>query len=347
MLALYGLALLGEPVLHDLQRYALLENLSVRNTAYVALGFAALGDTQYAHFIYTERIAPHIQNINPMYRVNSGANRAEILDATSVTALLAAQLGLPEAIGLHNYASTNRQAIIQPRTGNSQDTIQMNAQLLLNLERLNFIASEIQNYSDAEASITYTLFGETTTRELGHGGSFTLRIPAQNFHEFNLISVNGEVGAVSIIRTPLEETETIENDLLIRREFYRGDTNIRATTFSQDELIRVVITVDYSARDLSGTYVITDFLPAGLVHVANSARFGPRDRNTGHHAWVTTEGPRITFFDHNGRFNRVHTYYYFARVVTPGTFRAEGTIVQSLNAREYMVIGEDAVITIN
>jgi len=52
------------------------------------------------------------------------------------------------------------------------------------------------------------------------------------------------------------------------------------------------------------------------------------------------------FFDHNSRFNRTRTYYYYARVINPGTFRAEGLIVQSMGAREYMVVGEDATITI-
>jgi hypothetical protein len=347
MLALYGLAMLGEPVLFELRRYAMLDNLSVRNYAYIALGFEAIGDTQAARDIYNERIAPHIQNIAPLYRVNAGTNRMEILDATSVAALLASRLGLPEAIGLHNYATSHRFAAIQPRVDNQRDTVALNAMLLLNLERLNFISSEIENYTDAEASITYTLFGETVTRELRRGGSFTLRIPAQSFREFNLISTTGEVGAVSIVRTPLEEMNTVENDLTITREFFRGETNERATTFAQDELVRVQITVNYSARDLAGTYQITDFLPAGLTHVANSARFSPRDnRAHGWHAWVTTEGQRITFHDHNGRFDRSHTYFYYARVINPGTFRAEGTIVQSLGAREYMVVGDDAVLTI-
>ena len=340
MLALYGLAMLGEPVLLDLQSYAMLTDLSVRDAAYIALGFAAMGEFNVARDLYNSRIAPHIQNIAPYYRVNAGSNRAEILDATSVAALLAAQLEMPESLGLHNY--TVRHRFDAPHRFNDDA-------LLLNVERLTFIYHEITTYTDAAASITYTLFGETVTRDLGHGGSFTLRIPAQNMHEFNLISTTGEVGAVSIIRIPLEDMETVENDIVIRREFFRAGTNTSANTFEQGELVRVQITVDYSARDISGSYIITDFLPAGLVHVANSARFGNRTGSSpaGWWAHARTEGQRITFFDFNGRFNRVHTYYYYARVINPGTFKAEGTLVQSLGAREYLAVGEDAVLTIN
>ncbi|MCL2286282.1 MAG: Ig-like domain-containing protein [Firmicutes bacterium] len=328
MLALYGLAMLGEPVLLSLRNYVMVEDLPVQNVAYVALGLAALGETQTARNLFTTRIVPHIQAIAPYYRVNVGTSRADILDTTSAAALLAAQLGMPQALGLHNYVARNR-------TDN----------LVLTLERLAFISHQIENFNEMPASITYTLFGEEFTRDLSGGKQFTLRIPAENMSEFNLVSITGDVGAVSIIRTPLEEVEPIDNDIQIRREFFRAGTDTRATTFRQDEIIRVQITINYSAQDISGSYVITDFLPAGLTVVENSARFGSRNNLSRHWTHVTTEGQRVTFFDFNGRF-RHNVYYYYARVINPGVFRAEGTMVQSIGAREYLTVGECAVLTI-
>jgi uncharacterized repeat protein (TIGR01451 family) len=347
MLALYGLAMLGEPVLFELQAYAMLDNLSARNAAYVALGFAALGDTLTARDMFNERIVPLITRAAPYYFVADGVNRAQILDATSVVALLAAKLGEPQALGLHNYAVTHRFATIQPRSRWRINSEQKNAFMLLNLERLHFITHEITNHSAAEASITYTLFGETFTRELGHGGQYTLRIPALNFHQFNLTATGGEVGAISITRTPLEDIEPVESGVSVTREFFRAGSRVPATTFQQDELVRVEITVSYTATDMAGTYIITDFLPAGLVLVENSARI-PRGTTVAgqRRAWATEEGQRITFHDHNTP-NRPVTYHYYARVINPGTFRAEGTIVQSMGAREYLVVGEDAMITVN
>ncbi|MCL2874589.1 MAG: Ig-like domain-containing protein [Defluviitaleaceae bacterium] len=332
IIAMYGLAVLGDPVLLDLQNYAALietTGLSARNITYIALGFAAIGDKQTARDIYDRHIAPNIQRIAPYYRINATTNRSSNLEATSITALLAAKLGQPEALGLHNYAARNR-----PVT------------LLMNIEQLKLISHKIENHTSEAASITYRLFGETVTRDLMHGGNFSLRIPAANMHEFNLISITGEVGAVSVVRTPLEEIEAVESSLDIRREFFKAGTNTRAATFEQGDLVRVSITIDYSSTSLHGTYVITDFLPAGLVHVPNSARFGNHSSTPGWWAHATSEGQRITFFDHNGR-DRVRTYYYYARVINPGTFIAEGTLVQSLGARDYMAIGENAVLTIN
>jgi len=64
-------------------------------------------------------------------------------------------------------------------------------------------------------------------------------------------------------------------------------------------------------------------------------------------AWATVEGQRVTFFDNNNRWRGNHTFFYYARVVNPGVFTAEGAVVQSLNAREYMIVGESSRITIN
>ncbi|MCL2349909.1 MAG: hypothetical protein FWC67_00365, partial [Defluviitaleaceae bacterium] len=302
MLALYGLAMLREPVLIDLQNYALLQDLSVQNLAYIALAFAALGELDTARNIYTERILPYVN-----------------AQAMSTVALLAAKLGKPEAIELHENA-------MRPRS---------RTDLLTMLERLQFISLEINNHNATPASISYTMFGQEYTRDLSWGGSFTLRIPAQNLHEFEITSITGEVGALSLHQTPLEDIDIIDSNIGITRNFI----------FRPNGLVRVEITVDYSAKNIEGSYVITDYLPAGLAFVPWSARFRtPQGTSGWRHAAV--DGRRIMFFDHNNRFNNTRTYYYYARIITPGIFTAEGVTVQSLDARNYITIGETRTITI-
>jgi len=328
-------------VLLDLQGFAKLPDLSVRNSAYATLGFAAIGETFIAREVYDSGIAPHIQQLAPYYRVGTGSDRAGILDATSAAALAAARLGMPEAMGLHEYVVAHRYDGY-----NRLDPHRSDEFLQMNVERLLFISHDIANRSGSEASITYTLFGETFTRDLGRGGQYTLRIPAQSMNEFTLLSVTGEVGAVSVVRTPLEDLEPIDADITIRREFFKAGSNVGATTFEQGDLVRVSITVDYSRRAVGGSYIITDFLPAGLAYTAQSARIGNHTGGpAGWQAFAASEGQRVTFYDYNG-FNRINTYYYYARVINPGTFKAEGTLVQSIGAREYMTVGADAVLTI-
>lgn len=337
MMALYGLAMLGEPVLLELRQYAQVENLSVRNMAYVALGLAALGETHLASEIYNSRLLPYVQAVAPYSRVYVGNNRRDILDATSVVALLAATLGKPESTSLHNYTARNHTDNMTQR-----------------LESLAFIAREINNVSAVPASITYTLLGSEVTRDLSNGRQFTLRIPAANMHEFNITAIMGEVSAVSITRVPLEEVEQVENNITVRREFFAADPSHRGimpssqarTEFEQDEIIRVQITIVYDRRALDGSYIITDFLPAGLRLVENSARFGTVSNVSSNWRHVQEENQRITFFDFNGRTSYTNMYYYYARVINPGVFRADGTLVQSFGALEYFTVGDDAVVRV-
>jgi len=333
MRALYGLAMMHEPVLLYLQNYAMLTDISVRDIAYIALGFAALGETATAMALFNQRIAPHIQRVAPFYRVFTVGTREDILDATSIVSLLAAQLGMPQADGLNRY-------VARYRTGD----------LLIMLERLTFISREITNYPAGSASITYSFFGREVTRDVSRGRSYTLRIPTQNMHEFELISVSGPVGAVSIVRTPLEDMGIVENDIVIHREFFRQGEEISSSTFLQGELVRVQLTVDFPSITVGGEYVITDFLPAGLVHLPGPPRFHMGRFFGGSWYWTSwrqpaIEGQRIMITDFVMPGDQ-RSYVYYARVINPGTFTAEGTMVQSLGARDYMAVGENAIIVI-
>jgi len=334
MQALYGLAMLHQPVLLYLQRYAMLEDISVVDLVYVALGFAALGETHVASDIYTNRILPYIQDLGALYRVHVGGTHREIVEATSAAALLATQLGKDERAGLHAYVANHRLSFREDP-------------MPIALNRLIYIASEITKLDPAPASITYTLFGEEFTRNLASGRSFTLRLPAQNMHHFNLTTVEGTVGAVSIRPIPLEDVDAADNNITITRQFFVAGTNTPTTIFNQEDLVRIVITVNYTATDVHGSYQITDFMPAGFAHVPNSARFTTGAvSGGGWWHWFRVDRQAVSFFDHNSRFNNTRTYTYYARIISPGTFMAQGPIAQSLAATSYLTVGNYTIITI-
>jgi len=136
----------------------------------------------------------------------------------------------------------------------------------------------------------------------------------------------------------------------VRRRFYRIDDLENYTwEFEQGDIVRVNLWIDYSAKAIEGSYVVTDFLPAGLAFISDSARIPASDNfgfGGGHLRFARSEGQRVMFFDHNNQFNTGRLYYYYARVISAGTFRAEGTLVQNLNAPDYFTVGEDDVIVI-
>jgi uncharacterized protein YfaS (alpha-2-macroglobulin family) len=331
MSALYGLAQLREPVLLDLDNYSMLDKLSVKDAVYIALGYVALGETETASALYDNSIAPRLDKIMPYYRANTGVDQDDILEATSAANTLAAKLDKPEKDGLYQYCVKNYATDI-----------------LINIEKLSHIEREISKRTDVSGSITYTMFGEKSTQDLKNGASFTLRIPAQNINEFKLIEVVGDVGAVSVYKKPMTEIGKIDNDLTVRRRYYKVDEYENSSnTFEQGDLIRIQIWIDYTKKAMNGSYCVTDYLPSGLEYVVGSAKIG-NTANFGYgcYRYCTVEGQKVTFYDYNGRFDKGYLYYYYARVVSPGTFKAEGPLVQSLTAKDYFTIGEDSVITI-
>ena len=331
MCALYGLAMLKEPVLLDLDNYSMLDGLAAKDAVYVALAYCALGEYETASEIYDGKIAPKLQNTAPYYRVYTGADRDDILEATSAATALAAALEKPEKDGLYRYCIDN-----------------YTTDILINVEKLFYIEREIAKRTDADASITYTLFGEEYTRELRNGASYTLRIPAQNMDAFKLTEVKGEVGAVSTYKKPMTEIGEVDSDVTVRRRYYKANESTASDTFEQGDLVRVQLWIDYSKKAINGSYCVTDYLPAGLEFVNGSAKIsGATGFGYGHYRYCTVEGQKIIFYDYNGRFNRGYLYYYYARVVSPGTFRAEGTLVQNLNAKDVFTVGEDSLIAIN
>ena len=331
MCALYGLAMLHEPVLLDLNNYSLLDWLSVKDAVYIALGYEALGDSGTASQLYDSRVAPRLERVTPYYRVNTGVDNDDILEATAAASLLATKLNKPEKDGLYQYCIKN-----------------YTTDILINIERLSHIEHEIAKRTEESGSITYTLFGERYTRELKNGGCYTLRVPAQNISSFELIEVTGDVGAVSTYKKPMDEVGKTDDDITVKRRYYKANgPEISTETFEQGDLVRVQIWIDYTAKAIDGSYCVTDYLPAGLEYVSRSAKIGgTSDFGYGYFRYCTVEGQKVTFYDYNGRFNRGYLYYYYARVISPGTYRAEGPFVQNLTAKDYYTVGEDATLVI-
>jgi len=112
-----------------------------------------------------------------------------------------------------------------------------------------------------------------------NGDSYTLRIPTQSMSGFRLLEVKGDVGAVSTYKKPLTEIGRIDSDVKINRQYYKANETAKSgNTFDQGYLVRVQITVNYSAKAINGSYCVTDYLPSGLEYVSNSARTGNWNR---------------------------------------------------------------------
>ncbi|MCL2057631.1 MAG: Ig-like domain-containing protein [Oscillospiraceae bacterium] len=406
MAALYGLAMLREPVLLELDSYAMLDALPVSDATYIALGYLALGEAEKAAMLYDSRVAPKLQRLEPYYRVDEGSDNIKILAATSAAAALATKLDRPEKEGLYQYCVNFHAADAR---------IDMDS----SIEKLAYIKHEIAKKHDSVGAVTYALFGDERTIELSDGRSHTLTIPSQSIGELEILGVAGDVGAVVSYKAPMTYDEPsggdlspdgdlpsdgdlppgvdlppdgnlpLETGITIRRNYYKelkpdvtagsraggrqrgGDEPAggrapeeASTVFNQGDLVRVELQIAYSATAVDGTYSVTDYLPSGLMFAGDPVKiktprvidldydyydyFGYSYGYFGYYGYSKNEGQKVSFYDYNDQpGGEAATYYYYARVVSPGTYKAEGAFVQSLAALEYSAAGEDATIIID
>ena len=328
--ALYGLAMLNSPVLDNLHQFKLRSDLTVAETAYLALAFHAIGEHEIAKDIYENRVLRHIQVIGPYLRINEGDNREQIIQNTAVVARLALRLDTPESIGLNHYVIN-----------------QSRGELIANATKLNFVISQLNSFSDEEASITFALFGESVTHDLSKGQAFTLKIPTSDIHEFNITNVTGDVSAVSVTHVPRhtieDNTDTAYSDIILTRRFINAETGEESETFNYDDLIRVEFILSRSRHSYRMDLIINDFLPSGLIFTQiGENQYDPN------WVWADVEGQKVTIRVQS--WMRVgyaeYHFHYYTRVINAGTFKAESTIVLRWNGYDYAAIGADSVVTI-
>jgi uncharacterized protein YfaS (alpha-2-macroglobulin family) len=128
-----------------------------------------------------------------------------------------------------------------------------------------------------------------------------------------------------------------DNYLKVRKHFYtRTGTPISGTTFKQNDLIIIGITLERSYNTSIENVVITDLLPAGF-EIEN-----PRTKEIPGMDWIKdgmtptaldVRDDRIHFFV-NASYNK-QTYYYAARCVSPGTYKMGPVSADAMYNGEY------------
>lgn len=330
--ALYGLTQLGEPVLDDLQRFSEMDTMDAQDAIYLALAYLSLGETETASAIYDRYLLPSIEKSEPYAILSVGDSRDKIRTLTAQTAYLAAALQKPERDGLYRYSIENE----------TEDT-------LINLEEVSYLKEVLRDSTAETGSVTYRLFGDTKTADLKEFGSFVLTVPGSQMDELEILEVNGDVEVLTAEAKAIDADTAMDSRIQVKRRYYKvGDENA-TKELREGDLIRVNLWIDYSNLALDGAYSVTDYLPAGLAYVEDSAKMDENETGRfglGCLRYAEADGQKVRFYDYNSRFYTGRLYYYYARVISPGTYRAEGTLVQSLRSRDSLTWGEDDLLTI-
>ncbi|MEN2777428.1 alpha-2-macroglobulin family protein, partial [Acetivibrio clariflavus] len=219
--ALYGLAVLKEPVLLDLDKAAEVENASVKDLLYIALAYCELGELPKADRIFVERIAPHIKGFKPYYRINTGKDNDDILECTALAAVLSSKLDKPHKSSFYKYCVEHSSKHITTY-----------------IEKIMYIEEEIKKANSGPVSFSYTLNGKQYTESLDNGRIFTLTVPSENVKNLAIDSVMGEISVVSIFKKSLTSTVKTYANLTVNKSYCNTKGNGATTHFSQSDIVK-------------------------------------------------------------------------------------------------------------
>ncbi|TYQ15382.1 UNVERIFIED_CONTAM: hypothetical protein Cloal_1829 [Acetivibrio alkalicellulosi] len=314
--ALYGLATLKEPVLLMLNEAEKIDNLSILDTIYLALSYYELGDYSKANEIYDQRISKHVESYTPYYRVNTRSTNDNILEATSICAYLAAILDRPEKTGLYEYCLIN-----------------FSRDILINTEKLLFITEEIDKDQIENSTFTYSYDGNEKLVELNYGRSYHLNLLPHQLQNFKITDVNGNVALVTIFKEDVFDITEVNDQISISRSYhFTNGAPINSNTLKQGDIIKVRLNWNISDNAFNGVYEITDYLPSGLKPYRS--------------LW-NVEGQKVTFYVFNSPYWRSNPYIeYYARVVSPGVYTAQGPVIQGRTSRDIINSGKTQIVTI-
>ncbi|GKX29967.1 hypothetical protein SH1V18_24470 [Vallitalea longa] len=323
--AMYGLAVLDEPVLLNIEKLERVSNLSLRDNLYLALAYSELGDNYKAESIYKEKIAKYEENFKEVKRIKYGRSEDSYLEYTALMMMLASNINMQDKELYYEYVS---------------DTY--SKEILVNSEILNYIINEIEKVNSTEPHITYSYQGKTYEEVIEKGRTFTVDIPSSKLGEFKIDSVKGDAALIAVYDKELVEAQKQDEDIKIKKEFFNYSTGKKTNTFDQSDIVKVVLDVDIDKDAIDRYYSVTDFAPSGLVPIDSSNNYGLNDER---YYYRDVEGQKVTMYiSKNSEYD--NDLYYYARVITPGTYKADGTIVSGNKVKDSIRISDASEIII-
>ena len=308
VVALYGLAALEQPVLSQIQGLLTVQDLTLAEQLYLALGLAELGDLESARTVYQGVLKAHGEPLGANVRIKAGRDQDEILAQTALAGVLAAKLGEPQAAGFAGYLLEN---------GSEE-------QLFL-LEQLLMAEAAVPQLPAEPVAFTYLLDGKEERRELKPYEVLKLPVEASQLAGLRFKAVSGKVAVTAAYDGPLDLAAVKqESGFALSRTYRVNGTAVAAQALKAGDLVEVTITYTIPDTAPAGGYEVTDYLPAGLRLVQSPFRYGDKSEVRRYLSWpLEVDGQRLTFW----ASPKGDPVRYFARVASPGEFLAEPAVL--------------------
>ncbi len=316
-IAYFGLASQGEPVLLEVQAMQSRTDLDLDTRLYLALARMELGDKEGARTLYRALRAAYARQDRGLEWFD-GKEGDERVERTALAAILAGGLAEPEHAALDAYLETH--------------TSSTN---LLILERLIEIEASVAELPQTEAMIEYSFGGKTETARLGRGQSLALLVGPVARRNLNVVVREGRARVISSYQSPLVDLNAARDERYGLVRTYREAGGKLTHEFARGDVVKIELHYRVPAEPPYGAEV-TDVLPAGLAAISQPAgalaaagayfddycRYWPPSR---------IEDQRVYFYVWDNPWCKANpnTIIYYARVVTPGTYRAPPAFIRS------------------
>jgi|LSQX01.2.fsa_nt_gb uncharacterized protein YfaS (alpha-2-macroglobulin family) len=325
-LALLGLAALDEPVLLQIKQELKDQQLAPAVRINLATALLELGDGSEALKVYREILKKNAQDLGSTMRIKVGKDQDDMVAATTQMAVLAARLNQAETDRLYRYILENPAAELV----NSLEQIQI---LKLNLQRMN----------PGPVSFSYNLNGKTHHVSLRNGETFRITLLPQDLPRIKFSRVQGKVGVMTRYSQPYSKAQAVSNEgLSISRQYQVN--GVKTSSLRRSDLVKVVVTAGIKDRAPGGWYEVADILPAGLAYVPRPYDYGVNDPRWSYPTEV--KGKKLTFAVAKDSRKPVQEIIYFARVISPGEFRAEAPVISHVTAQGVFAQGDEERIRI-
>ncbi|MEO8083527.1 MAG: Ig-like domain-containing protein [Ardenticatenales bacterium] len=383
IVALRGLAALGEPVLADVA--ALLDagpelDAPLTPTEQLDLGLAAalLGDTDRAEAAYRAVLTDHGQVRATTARVDAGADGDDVLAATARAALLGALVGDDLAPALHAYVNANPAKDISlaiwhaaylkaalPRLattpvklrytlpdGEQQATLDRGRTVVLHLTSAMRAALDLR-VDDGAASVTVVRH-EAFAAAGSAPGDADLALDRGYGGPESVPPPVGPDGATVVSRdatiiTPQDAVGSVDATAAVTATAAVSASALAGAIVAVNEGDAVVITLTprLGPKAVGGCYQVSDLLPSGLRPA--TARYLPGGfygADEGITFPYAIEGQRVSFCAWPDEKGVVRPIRYLARAFAPGTYAAEPAILQAQSAPDRQALSAPATVEV-
>ena len=326
VLAYAGLAGLGEPVLAELQAFAADPALTIRERLYVGLGLAALGDGATALAIERDLLSTYGERRGPWIRLRVGESLDDTVEATSLLALLAAELGDPLANDAEGYVDANPAV-------DELHSLQQVAFITRMLERTPSAARAVRLHDRREADGRRPRSGRELLASPG-------RVPAPD----------AQPGAAGWSGRPCDLMAGADAAGVrgrVMRTSNLPERTRRSPTVPGDAMVEVRLTATFGPQVVAGCHEVSDLAPSGLAPMEYYQNW-PADEASASSfvAPYRIDGQRVSFCVGPSKESRTVKMRYFARIVTSGTYTWESAVIQSAMAADSINLTTSRELTI-